>query len=161
MEHEKEVMFRNYAWGYFSYHADQRMKTFNFFLVAAGLFAGGITTLLRDGGDPRWVCPLGIVLSLLSLIFWKLDQRNRQLVRNAEAAIKHLDSLHELPYQDGAPHVLHIFERDDHFSERAKMFPVSEGRFSYSKCLVLLFGLFTVLGLFFAFGCFFIQKAHP
>jgi hypothetical protein len=161
MEHEKEVMFRNYAWAYFAYHADQRMKTFNFFLIAAGLLAGGITTLLRDGGDPRWVCPLGVVLTLLSLVFWKLDHRNRRLVRNAEAAIKHLDSLHPLPLQEGAPHVLRIFERDDYFSERAPVFPLTEARFSYSKCLGLVFGLFSLLGLFFAFGSVLIQKAHP
>src|ERR1051326_8232066 len=104
MDTPQEAMFRTYAWSYFAYHADQRMKTFNFFLIVAGLLAGGITTLLRDGGDPRWVCPLGVVLTMLSLIFWKLDQRNRQLVRNGETAIKHLDSLHAHPRERGAPH---------------------------------------------------------
>ncbi|KAF0170337.1 MAG: hypothetical protein FD161_4685 [Limisphaerales bacterium] len=154
-------MFRGYAWSYFAYHADQRMKTFNFFLVAAGLFAGGVTTMLRDGGDPRWVCPLGIVLTLLSLTFWKLDQRNRHLVRNAEAALKYLDTLHEFPHQDGVPHVLRIFDRDDYFSERAQMFPLTQGRFSYTKCLGVVFALFALLGLFFAVGSLVIHKPPP
>jgi hypothetical protein len=87
MDSSKETMFRTYAWSYFAYHADQRMKTFNFFLIVAGLLAGGITTLLRDGGDWRWVSLLGGVLTVLSLVFWKIDHRNKQLVRNGEAAL--------------------------------------------------------------------------
>lgn len=158
MDTAKETMLRTYAWAYFAYHADQRMKTFNFFLIVAGLFAGGITTLLRDGGDPRWVCPLGVVLSLLSLIFWKIDQRNRQLVRNGETAIRHLDSLHSHPPDEGVPHALAIFDRDDHNTKSSPVFPVSSGYFSYTKCLGLVFFLFAFLGLFFAIGCFCFTK---
>lgn len=54
MDTQKETMFRTYAWSYFAYHADQRMKTFNFFLIVAGLFAGAllhcfVTAATRDG----------------------------------------------------------------------------------------------------------------
>jgi hypothetical protein len=153
MDQKKEVMFRTYAWAYFAYHADQRMKTFNFFLIVAGLSAGGITSLLRDGGNPRWICPLGVMLTLLSLIFLKIDQRNKQLCRNGEAALKYLDSLHGHPSQSGKPHVLAIFDRDD--------FHTKSSHFSYSKCLGLVFWLFALLGVFFAVGCFFITKPHP
>jgi len=157
MDTQKETMFRTYAWSYFAYHADQRMKTFNFFLIVAGLFAGGITTLLRDSGDPRWVCPLGVVLTLLSLIFWKIDQRNRQLVRNGEAAIRHLDSLHAHPAVQGVPHALDIFSRDDHHTKSSSAFPVASGHFSYTKCLGFVFALFALLGLFFSIGCFYFK----
>jgi hypothetical protein len=85
MKESEEQMFRTYAWDYFAYHADQRMKTFNFFIVAAGLLAGGITSLLKDGSDARWIIiPLGLLLFILSVVFWKLDQRNKALVRNGE-----------------------------------------------------------------------------
>lgn len=151
-------MFRSYAWSYFSYHADQRMKTFNFFLIVAGLFAGGISTLLRDGGNPGWVCPLGIALTLLSAIFWKIDRRNRQLVRNGENAIRYLDSLHDLPDEDKKPHVLKIIERDDYLVGNSSILPLIDGHFSYTKCLGLVFLLFGALGLFFSLGCFFIEK---
>jgi len=159
MDLQKEEMMRNYAWSYFAYHADQRMKTFNFFLVVAGFAAGGITSLLRDGGNPRWVCPLGTILTLLSLIFWKIDQRNRRLVRNGEAALKYLDALQGNPKQSGEPHVLDIFERDDFFMKRSSAFPLATGHFSYSKCLTLIFWLFAALGAFFAIGCFFVNSA--
>ena len=72
--------------------------------------AGGITTLLKEDGDVRWISPLGFLLSILGLIFWKLDQRNRRLVKNGEAALAFLDSQHDLAQQNGAPHVLKIFE---------------------------------------------------
>jgi len=56
---EKEI-FRKYAWDYFEYHADQRMKTFNFFIVMAGLLAGGITSCSKMaailGGLHLWAC---------------------------------------------------------------------------------------------------------
>src|ERR1043166_1147764 len=157
MEPSQEQMFRTYAWAYFSYHADQRMKTFNFFLVGAGLLAGGITTLIKDGGDPRWVCPLGIVLTVLSAVFWKIDQRNHDLVRNGEAALRYLDSLHNFPDHGEAPHVLRIFDRDDYYTTNASRFPLSEGHFSYTNCLGFVFALFGTLGIFFAIACFFVN----
>src|SRR2546427_510006 len=90
-------MMRSYAWSYFAYHAEQRMKTLNFFLLGAGLFAGGICTLLRDGSNSLGVFVLGVMLSSLSFIFWRLDQRNTKLVEYAKDAIKYLDSLQKFP----------------------------------------------------------------
>lgn len=137
------------------------MKTFNFFLIVAGLMASGITTLLSKDGDPRWICPLGGTLTLLSIIFWKIDQRNRMLVRNGESAIRHLDSLHLHPKDDGVPHVLEIFARDDHMTSRAPILPLNSGHFSYTKSLGLVFLLFAALGLFFSIGCFLFAKHVP
>jgi hypothetical protein len=145
----REKMLRDYAWAYFAFHADQRMKTFNFFLIIAGLMTGGITSLLKADGDSRWIWQLGLSLSILSLVFWKLDQRNKMLVRNGEAALKFLDSLHNHPDECGVPHVLRIFDRDDHYTKSATAFPLDSGHFGYSKCLGLIFSIFTALGLLF------------
>jgi hypothetical protein len=159
---EEEEIFRKYAWDYFEYHADQRMKTFNFFIVMAGLLAGGITSLLKDGGSPWWITPLGILLFILSIVFWKLDQRNRMLVRNGEAAIRYLDSLHQLPNDEGGvPHILKIFERDDYICQRIPIFPLTKARLSYTKSLAIVFALFAFFGIFFAVGCFFIPAKAP
>lgn len=154
MDLKKEQMFRNYAWAYFAYHAEQRMKTFNFFLIGSGILATAIATLVRAGDNPLWVCPLGLLLTCLSLIFWKLDVRNRALVKNGEAALKYLDSLHGLPHLDNVPHVLRIFDRDDHNTEMTFKLPVIHSHFSYTKCLGIVFALFALLGLYFAVGCF-------
>jgi hypothetical protein len=77
VDSEIKKTFREYTWAYFALHADQRIKTFNFFHIVAGLLAGGITTLLKGGGDARWISPFGALLTILSFVFWKLDNRNK------------------------------------------------------------------------------------
>ena len=62
MEQSEKQLFRNYAWSYFAYHADQRMKTFNFFLVAAGLLSSGIATLFKGNTAPKVICPLARII---------------------------------------------------------------------------------------------------
>jgi len=150
MDTQEENILRQYAWSYFVFHADQRMKTFHFFLLSAGLLAGGITTLLKNDVVPSCVVPLGALLTILSLIFWKLDRRNRALVRNGEDAIKFLDRTRNLPTEaDGGPNVLMIIERDDYKTGRAKPFLGISGHFGYSRLLGYFFALFAALGLFF------------
>jgi hypothetical protein len=155
MDTEKEEIFRTYAWAYFSFHADQRMKTFNFFLIVAGLISGGIVTLMRDSGNPWIVAPLGLALIMLCLLFWRLDQRNHVLVRNGEAAIKFLDSQHHLTADDGTPHVLCIFEHDDFERRREPRSLFRKGYFSYSQVIRYVYCLFACLGLFFSVVPFF------
>src|SRR5258708_18441824 len=117
MDSEIKRTFREYTWSYFALHADQRIKTFNFFLIVAGLLAGGITTLLKDNGYARLVSPFGVLLTIFSFVFWKLDYRNKQLVKNAEEAIKYLDSQEGLADQGQNPHVLKMFDRDDYLTK--------------------------------------------
>ena len=81
---------RDYAWKYFALHADQRIKTFNFFLIMCTLIIGGLITLLRDAQHvtAKAPCAIGIGLTFIAFIFWKLDHRNRELIRHAEDALK-------------------------------------------------------------------------
>jgi hypothetical protein len=75
---ETKKIFRDYAWAYFKLHADQRLQSFNFFLIVAGLLAGGITSLLKDGGGTRWIATvLGLTLAVLSFVFWRLEERTQ------------------------------------------------------------------------------------
>jgi hypothetical protein len=80
-----------HAWRYFELHANQRMTVFNFFLVLAGLAAAGLAAAVQ--GSPRFAV-LGIVwgllLALVSFVFWKLDQRASFFIKLAEAAIAEL-----------------------------------------------------------------------
>lgn len=133
-------MLREYAWDYFALHADQRIKTFNFFVVFATLLAGGIVGLIKDKGDIRWISLLGFLLFFLSLVFWALDRRNRSLVRNGEEAIKWLDAELDLPNSGRAPHILRIFAYDDYFTENGF-------HITYSKCLGFVFFIFACLGI--------------
>lgn len=161
MDPIKEKLLHDYAWAYFSFHADQRMKTFNFFIILAGLVSGGIVTLMRDNDNPWIVAPLGLALSMLCLLFWRLDQRNHVLVSNGEAAVKFLDSQHDLATSGGTPHVLCIFERDDFNRKGESRSLFRKGYFSYSQVIRYVYGLFACLGVFFAVVPFVTVKSTP
>src|ERR1044071_7818978 len=83
-----------YAWEYFKYHAGQRQAVFRFYLfvVAACLVSFGYSRRGVDNanaGNPLSVAgPLGLILTVLSFIFWRLDQRSRSLIKLAEGALK-------------------------------------------------------------------------
>ena len=60
---------------------------FNFFVVLSGLVTAGLGATMQ--GSPRIAILgilLGVVLMLLSFVFWKLDQRSSFLVKHAEDA---------------------------------------------------------------------------
>jgi len=77
---------------YFELHANQRMSLFNFFLLLAGVFAAGLAALVQ--GSERLAIlgvVLGLMLALVSFVFWKLDQRVSFLIKHAEAALSELE----------------------------------------------------------------------
>ncbi len=102
-EERKEA--RTYAWAYFAVHADQRMKLFNFFLILSGLALAAFPTVrgMAPGSTLVGVLPLLLVLS--AFLFWRLDERTRHLVKNAEDALRFLDQLWPVEaLGDGNPH---------------------------------------------------------
>jgi hypothetical protein len=110
---------RSYAWNYFALHADQRMKLFNFFLVLSGLILGAFPAVRNMAPGLKVVALLPSFLVLSAFIFWRLDERTRRLVKNAEAALKFLDERWSAPPPgDGMPHYLRLFERDDYLTLR-------------------------------------------
>ncbi|MBX5159846.1 hypothetical protein HJB89_22425 [Rhizobium sp. NZLR8] len=75
----------NHAWKYFELHANQRMTLFNFFSAFSGLIVAGIGATLQASSKYAFAgAGLGLVLTAVSLIFWKLDQRASFLVKHAE-----------------------------------------------------------------------------
>lgn len=98
MDDRSEATFKpvdslEYAWKYFSLHADQRLRTFHFFLILAALVIGGSLTAAGNG-----VLPIaGTVINLyalvpISFLFWKLDERNKFLVKHSEKVLKRIES---------------------------------------------------------------------
>src|ERR1700729_959787 len=81
----------DYAWKWFSFHADQRTKIFNFMLVVFGIFAAGIVNALDKHVPKIAVAGLAISAGILALIFRRLDRRNRDLVWLAEDVLKELE----------------------------------------------------------------------
>ena len=72
-----------YAWNYFEIHAEQRLKTFNFYIVIMTLLVGSGATLIST---KYYLFSIIILLLIIffSFIFWKLDLRNKELIHNAE-----------------------------------------------------------------------------
>jgi hypothetical protein len=148
-----DEMFRDYAWGYFEVHAEQRLKAFQFFISIATALIGAFVVLVRYGSATKWMAGIGILLAFLAFVFWKLDCRTRRLVKNAEKALKFLDGQHNLPDIDGAPHPLRIFTRDDHFTKKASRYPLWSGHFSYSRCFEWVFIASWFAGMVSAIWC--------
>jgi hypothetical protein len=85
-------LMREHAWRYFELHANQRMTVFNFFLVLSGLATAGLATVVQGAGDPRFLgAVLGLLLALVSFVFWKLDQRASFFIKRAEVALAEVE----------------------------------------------------------------------
>lgn len=89
MDEKTRSELRVYAWNYFSLHATQRLTTFNFYLVISTLLLAGLgAAFKKDYGNHGMAIPIGVVISIISIVFHKLDERNRMLVDNAERALR-------------------------------------------------------------------------
>ena len=76
MTHDEYL--KQQAWNYFALHAQQRLTTVNFYLVVATtLTAAAVASFGENFGFPGLRLPTGLLLSLLSFVFWRLDFRNR------------------------------------------------------------------------------------
>jgi hypothetical protein len=72
----KECDKLNYAWNWFSYHANQRLLCFNFFII----ILGGAGYLLASKLNPIYFILSGFFLVFIAKLFWILEIRNRELV---------------------------------------------------------------------------------
>jgi hypothetical protein len=138
---------RDYTWKYFALHADQRIKTFNFYILLTTFAVGGMLTILKDATDSTrtWLLsPIAFLLAFLSYIFWKLDERNRRLVRHGGAALKLLEDLDAtLPPNEGnVPHLLRILTSEEHSTKQLPRHPQAdliEAHMTYSQCFNAVF----------------------
>ncbi|MBX9925798.1 MAG: hypothetical protein K2Y05_05525 [Hyphomicrobiaceae bacterium] len=77
-----------HAWRYFELHSTQRLTVFNFFVVFSSLIAAGLGSVVSgEVTASGFGIPLGLLLCLLALVFWKLDQRNSSLIKRAEQVL--------------------------------------------------------------------------
>jgi hypothetical protein len=145
MEEEKHNLlsetYRDYVWSYFVLHAQQRLQTFQFFITLATAILGGILLLNRSVQSTRLIFILGFLLMFFSFIFWKLDRRNRNFVRNAEAALKYFESQNNLRDEKGAPNPLNVFLRADFLDSQESPY------FTYRRCFKYVFAGFALIGL--------------
>ena len=81
----------DYAWKWFSFHADQRIKMFNYMLVVFGIFAAGVVNALDKHLPNPVVSGLCFSAGFLALIFTRLDARNQDLVWLGEDVLVELE----------------------------------------------------------------------
>jgi len=145
-EHIRKEL-REHAWSYFVLHAEQRLKTFHFYLVLATLIAGAVVTIVKDGQNFRAGGVLALLLPFLSFVFWKLDKRNKQLIKHGEDAIKIIERDSGLPDDGEEPHRLKLFLHEEYATSKLERLPRTwpwSAHFSYSTCfnaVFLVFGL--------------------
>lgn len=79
-----------YAWNWFSFHADQRIKVYNFMLVALGFLVAAIVTAV-DKDRLGIALVLCLFSALLAAAFVALDRRNRDLERLGADVLRELE----------------------------------------------------------------------
>lgn len=131
-----------HAWRYFALHAGQRLSMLNFFVVIFGLIAAGLAAALQASPRLSFVAiALGVLLSVLSFVFWKLDQRTSFMIKHAEDVLsereKHLLAEGNWIFARDAPRAREQFDRMSTWT----------GLWTYGKALRLLFTLAGVFGL--------------
>lgn len=150
MENEDLHKYRGYLWSYFTLHADQRLRMFNYYLLASTVLFGAFANVYKVENPPLGICVLPFLLTLCSFIFWKLDLRTKYMIKNAEIGIIEIDKI-LLAEQYDKSNPLNIFEYDDfsiqHQGRKKGWF------FSYSDCFNLFFLLNGLLGFVIGVVC--------
>lgn len=139
---------RKHAWDYFQLHAAQRLTTFNFYIVISSVVSTAMVASFQKGLRMRHIGLIpGVFLVVLSLVFWRLDERNRTLIGVGERALKYFESQSSLQGEEIAPHVANVFLREEFETGLANRERFSWLRYwSYSKCFRAIFIFFSLIG---------------
>src|ERR1039457_3033563 len=127
----------DYAWKYFNLHANQRLAVFNFYIFISALIITGYLTMIKTEGVTLIGAVFSVLLMFISFVFWKLDLRSKQILKNAEAALKYLENKTALKDVNGNPHILKIFtyeEFDTDLKKRKRGISFFKSQYSYSDC---------------------------
>jgi hypothetical protein len=82
----------SHAWAYFAFHAQQRQTVFNFFLILVGASIAAYAGTLGKSEAIYFHLMIGFLISISSVLFWRLDKRNARLVKLAEKPLKAFES---------------------------------------------------------------------
>lgn len=137
---DKNQRTLDHAWRYFELHAQQRMTVFNFFLAISGLISAGVGVCLQQGTKFSTLASLlGIFLTMVSFIFWKLDQRVSEMIKPAESTLCQVEAA------TGTDGIL-IFTRDRQTPRANGFFAI----WTYGKCFRVSFFSVGLIGLAFS-----------
>lgn len=143
---------QKYAWDYFQLHSNQRMTAFNYFIALSALVATGLGATLQQNGTRFCVMgiSLGGLLMVISFVFWKIDQRTRRLIKNAEKALMHAESDFPCFVKTQETHCTQLFTYEglttQALQERTK-FKLLRAPLSYTQSFNIIFSAFALCGL--------------
>jgi hypothetical protein len=149
---ESEV--RNHCWNYFALHAQQRMSAFQFFItLETGIIGAGLFILQSKSqfANSYWAVMLGPLIIILAFVFWKIDQRTKDLIKNAEHSLKEIESyfLSTTTIVKNLP-----FCMDSQNSNSISAFPLIPGRLTYTKSFGTVFAACGIFGALFTLALF-------
>ncbi|MCR6493527.1 hypothetical protein [Cellulomonas sp. P24] len=81
----------DHSWQWFALHAGQRMQLLNYFLLSAGFITAGYGATLNSS-RPQVAGAVATGGCILSVLFWRLDVRTRELIRVAEKPLEELEA---------------------------------------------------------------------
>jgi len=166
MELQRQNETRDYAWKYFALHADQRLRTFNFYLLIVAVVFGGLLAYLKDARSPAYAFPAGLLLAALSYIFWRLDCRAQEFIKHAEEVLMAIEK--DIP-EDQVPEQLRLFHGEDAKTQALRKdqgtpswSPISwfRGHFGYYACFKAAFWIFGLIGIAMALAVFFLPGSQ-
>lgn len=146
MKNPDHAELRKQAWDYFAIHASQRMTVFNFYIVLSSLVATSYFASFKSDSNLASARPgLAGLLCLFAFTFWKLDQRNKFIIKNAERALKFFEQF------ETVDNVAKVFTQEEIEMKSKKAMGWRRLLFwrwqlSYSDCFNLIFSLFFALG---------------
>ena len=140
-----------HAWKHFALHAQQRMASVQFFVALCTVTIGGVVVSLKDGGGCGFAAVLAFSLPIFAFVFWRTDERSRELIRVAEAALKFLEGT-----QDGLaggteiPAPLRVFTAEEAATKEARSrwtLGFIPFHFSFANCFRTIFVVFAFAGI--------------
>lgn len=141
-----ESEIRNHAWNHFSLHAQQRMSAFQFFItLETGLIGVALFILQYQSaiGFKYILVAVGPIICTLAFVFWKIDQRTRDLIGRAEASLRDVESF----FLANSSIAKTLPFTDDPQQKGMKAFPLISGRLNYSQSFGVIFLVSGLVGL--------------
>lgn len=135
MEHKASMdSEKDYLWQHFVFNAEQRLKAFNFFVIFSVFTNGGIFTAFEKSSHGAVFVLIGGFVGLLSIIFFVIDNRSKELIQLAVPGLKE--------YEKRFDEHSRLFAMDALGNGRTASYTIA---FRILFILQLLFGLGTML----------------
>ena len=132
-----EKALLDFYWDYFQMHSSQRMQMINFYIGIEVVLIGGLFALLQLDQRICWAeCLVSLAISFISLIFYGLDYRTKELIHWCESCIEAI----EQKYKDTRGEELLLFSLSERKTKEAN-------KKTYSTWLTLQFVVIGILGI--------------